>query len=163
VLEGRDGSKIHCGAAHLAVSEWMKTPIQRLPNRGDNWRMVQFTIRCHPVVPVATDELERWLELEVHELRAAAPQGTIRLSRLTQTLQSTDLGIGWLVELELPEGQPLLARDRLAEALRDMRLLGLQPTLLTPLSLSDWTSWRDDRATVVSSRAPSANGVGYGE
>jgi hypothetical protein len=59
--------------------------------------MVQFTVRCHPVVPVATDELERWLELEVHELRAEAPQGTIRLSRLTQTLQGAGLDIGWLL------------------------------------------------------------------
>ena len=139
----------------------MKTPIPRPANKVDNRRMVQFTIRCHPVVPVATDELERWLELEVHELRAEAPQGTIRLSRLTQTLQSADLDIGWLLELELPEGQPLLARDRLAEAFRDMHLLGLQPTLLTPLDLSDWSSWRDDRATVVSSPAHSANGAGH--
>jgi hypothetical protein len=125
--------------------------------------MVQFTIRCHPVAPVATEEIERWLELEVHELRASAPQGTIRLSRLTQTLQSTDLGIGWLLELGLPEGQPLLARDRLAEVLRDMHLLGLQPTLLAPLDLSEWTSWKEEHATVGSSLAPSANGAGDDE
>ncbi|HEV3377518.1 MAG TPA: hypothetical protein VG126_09595 [Thermoleophilaceae bacterium] len=36
-----------------------------------------------------------------------------------------------LVELELADSEPLLAGHRLAEALRDMRLLGLQPTLLT--------------------------------
>jgi hypothetical protein len=38
---------------------------------------------------------------------------------------------GWL-ELELDPNEPLLAGDRLHHALRDMRLLGLQPTLLTP-------------------------------
>jgi hypothetical protein len=108
--------------------------------------MVQLTIRCHPLVPVAAEELERWLELEVHELRADAPEGTIRLSRLTQALESTDLGIGWLLELDLPEGQPLLSRDRLAEVLRDMHLLGLQPTVMAPMDLAEWTSQEDDRA-----------------
>ena len=119
--------------------------------------MVQLTIRCHPLVPVETEELERWLDLEVHELRADAPEGTIRLSRLTQTLKSADLGIGWLLELELPEGQPLLSRDRLAEVLRDMHLLGLQPTVLTPLDPSE-LSREDDGATLVSSPALSNGG-----
>lgn len=119
--------------------------------------MVQLTIRCHPVVPVETEELERWLDLEVHELRADAPEGTIRLSRLTQTLASGDLGIGWLLELELPEGQPLLSRDRLAEVLRDMHLLGLQPTVLTPLDQSE-LSREGDSGTLVSSPAPSNGG-----
>jgi hypothetical protein len=98
--------------------------------------MVQITIRCHPRVPISSDELERWLEQQVDALRAEAPQGTIRLSRLTQGLPSSDVDIGWLLELELPEEDPLLERNRLAESLRDMRLLGLQPTLLAPLDLS---------------------------
>jgi hypothetical protein len=63
--------------------------------------MVQLAIRCHPRVPISTDELEGWLEIEVKDLRAQAPHATVRLSRLTQ-------------------------------ALRDMHLLGLQPTLLAP-------------------------------
>ena len=137
----------------------MKTPIPRASKWVDNRPMIQLTIRCHPLVPVATDELERWLEIEVHDLRAEAPQGTIRLSRLTQASEGADLDIGWLLELELPEGQPLLARDRIAAALRDMRLLGLQPTMLTPIDLSDWSSAanapRDRRAVTVSS----ANGI----
>jgi hypothetical protein len=93
--------------------------------------MVQLAIRCHPRVPVSADELERWLEQQLNDLRAEAPHGTIRLSRLTQGLPSA---IGWLVELELGEEEPLLAGNRLADALRDMRLLGLQPTLLAPTS-----------------------------
>jgi hypothetical protein len=96
--------------------------------------MVQLAIRCHPRVPVAADELEQWLEQQVNDLRAQAPHGTIRLSRLTQGLPSA---IGWLIELELADGEPLLADDRLADALTDMRLLGLQPTLLTPTA---WTN-----------------------
>ena len=91
--------------------------------------MVSLAIRCHPRVPVSADELEAWLEQQVTHLRAEAPHGTIRLSRLTQGLPSPN---GWLIEVELDDDEPLLARERLAHVLRDMRLLGLQPTLLEP-------------------------------
>lgn len=93
--------------------------------------MTQLVIRCQPRVPVSPDELEGWLELEVKDLRAQAPQATVRLSRLTQDGRDSQLDIGWLIELELTPDAPLLAGDRLARALRDMRLLGLQPTLFT--------------------------------
>ena len=98
--------------------------------------MVQLAIRCHPCAPVAADELEGWLERQVHELRAAAPQGTLRLSRLTQDGPSSDLKIGWLIELELADGEPLLGGRLLVDSLRDMRLLGLQPTVLAPRDVS---------------------------
>jgi hypothetical protein len=91
--------------------------------------MVQLTIRCQPRVPVAADEVERWLEHQVGKLRADAPHATIRLSRLSQGLPTA---IGWLIELELADEEPLLAETHLDDALRDMRLLGLQPTLLAP-------------------------------
>jgi hypothetical protein len=94
--------------------------------------MVQLAIRCHPYVPVEADELEVWLERQVDDLRAEAPRATVRLSRLTQDRPDTNLDVGWLVELDLDEGEPLLAGHRIADALRDMRLLGLQPTLLAP-------------------------------
>jgi hypothetical protein len=81
---------------------------------------------------MSAEELERWLGQQVARLRAEAPHGTVRLSRLTQELPSVDLGIGWLLERELREGEPLLAPARLAEVLMDMRLLGLEPTLLAP-------------------------------
>jgi hypothetical protein len=100
--------------------------------------MVQLAIRCHPCVPVAAEELERWLERQAHDLRAQAPQAIVRLSRLTQGRPGADLDNGWLVELELDEGEPLLAGHRLADALRDMRLLGLQPTLLAPRETSTY-------------------------
>jgi hypothetical protein len=88
--------------------------------------MAQVTIRCQPRVPVAADEVERWLEHQVGKLRAEAPHATIRLSRLTQGLPNA---IGWLIELELGDDEPLLAGNHLDDALRDMRLLGLRPTL----------------------------------
>ncbi len=98
--------------------------------------MVQLAIRCHPVVPVSAEELEQWLDQQLRDLRAEAPLGIIRMSRLTQGSTGSNCYIGWLVELELPEGEPLLAGDRLFDALRDMRLLGLQPTLLAPTARS---------------------------
>jgi hypothetical protein len=91
--------------------------------------MVQLAIRCHPCAPVSADELEVWLDQQVRELRAAVPQATLRLCRLTQGGPSSDLNIGWLIELELADGEPL-GGQLLADSLRDMRLLGLQPTLL---------------------------------
>jgi hypothetical protein len=89
--------------------------------------MVQLAIRCHPRAPVSLDELEGWLEQHVDELRTAAPRAILRLSRLTQGGPATDLEIGWLVELELADGEPLLGGARLADSLMDMRLIGLQP------------------------------------
>jgi hypothetical protein len=106
----------------------------------DDWGMVQFAIRCQPRVPVSADELEGWLEWQVEELRAQAPRSVVRLSRLTQGRTHTGLDVGWLIELELDEREPLLAGDGLADALRDMRLLGLQPTLLAPREA--WTNGR---------------------
>ena len=102
--------------------------------------MLQLAIRCHPCVPVSADELEPWLEKQLDALRADTPHGTLRLSRLTQGAPDLDLENGWLIELDLPEGEPLLTGRRLADALRDMRLLGLQPTLLAPHEA--WTNGR---------------------
>jgi hypothetical protein len=100
---------------------------------GHEQPMLKLTIRCHPGVPVAPDELERWLTAQVRELRAGAPRAIIRLSRLTQDFPSSEAGIGWLLELEMPEGSALLTRGRLANTLGEMRLLGIEPTALTPL------------------------------
>ena len=102
--------------------------------------MLQLAIRCHPCVPVSADELEPWLEKQLDELRADAPHGTLRLSRLTQGAPDVNLENGWLIELDLPAGEPLLTGRRLGDALRDMRLLGLQPTLLAPHGA--WTNGR---------------------
>jgi hypothetical protein len=102
--------------------------------------MLQLAIRCHPCVPVSADELEPWLEKQLDQLRVDVPHGTLRLSRLTQGAPDLDLENGWLIELDLPEGEPLLTGRRLADALRDMRLLGLQPTLLAPREA--WTNGR---------------------
>jgi hypothetical protein len=95
--------------------------------------MLKLTIRCHPGVPVDSDELERWLTAQVSELRAGAPRAIIRLSRLTQHFPNGDAAIGWLLELEMPEGSPLLSEGRLTHVMADMRLLGIEPTALAPV------------------------------
>jgi hypothetical protein len=125
--------------SHLSPRGCRLAPIAAGTVGVDDWCMVQLAIRCHPCAPVSADELERWLERQVRELRAAAPHGTVRLSRLTQG-RPDKLYVGWLVELELAAGEPLLGEHRLADALRDMRLLGLQPTLLAPRGA--WTNGR---------------------
>jgi hypothetical protein len=94
--------------------------------------MAMFAIRCHPCVPVSPDELEQWLEQQVADIRAAAPQSAVRLLRLTQALPSGDVDVGWLLELEFCESDRLPVLDRLAEAMRDMKLLGFQPRVLAP-------------------------------
>jgi hypothetical protein len=121
--------------------------------------MVQLTIRCHPRVPVAAEELERWLDQQVEGLRAQAARGTVRLSRLVQELPSVDIGIGWLLELELPEDEPLLDKDGLAAVLRDMWLLGLQPMLLVPQELSKWSALGGDGAGEAAGCADHASGA----
>src|SRR5687768_15095569 len=72
--------------------------------------MVQVAIRCHPRAPTPAEEFASWLEREVADLRAEAPQGTVRLSSLTQHLPNTDVDIGWLLELEVPDDDPLQGR-----------------------------------------------------
>jgi hypothetical protein len=95
--------------------------------------MLKLTIRCHPGVPIESHELESWLTAQVSELRAGAPRAIIRLSRLTQHLSSGDAAIGWLLELEMPEGSPLLNEGRLRNLMADMLLLGIEPTALAPI------------------------------
>jgi hypothetical protein len=91
---------------------------------------VQVAIRCHPYAPVASDELEGWLTREVDRIRAAAPNATVRLMRLSQALSAGRVAVGWLIELEGLCGEVALTDLQLDAVLRDMRLLGLQPTVL---------------------------------
>jgi hypothetical protein len=125
----------------------MLTPISTEPVASTLGGMVQLAIRCHPGVPVSIDELEGWLEGQVDELRSNAPHATIRLSRLTQSAPRAELSIGWLVELELDEGHPLLDGHWLADSLTDMRLLGLQPTLFAPRGVNSAPGGSSARAT----------------
>ena len=50
---------------------------------------------------------------------------------------SAEAGIGWMIELDAANGERPLDEDSLAAALRDMRLLGLQPTVLRAAGSGD--------------------------
>ena len=102
--------------------------------------MAKLTILCHPVTPVASAELEDWLELQLDQIRSSAPV-IVRTSRLIHTLPSSEAAAGWLIEVELTDEVHPVDRDDLSNALadvfNDMRFLGMQPMLLFPHDLSD--------------------------
>jgi hypothetical protein len=120
--------------AHAGFRRCRLRPIPMTAVGPDNHPMVQLAIRCHPCIPVPAEDLEGWLERQLVELRATAPEGIVRLSRLTQGMPSGKVDIGWLIELELHPDEAPLTQERLGEALRDMRLLGLEPKVLAPLA-----------------------------
>ncbi len=102
--------------------------------------MTEFSIRCHPSVPLEAADLEEWLEARAADLRAAWPTATIRLFRLTQPLSSETIDIGWLLEASLPVEKKEVDAW-LSETLRDMRLLGFQPVLSRAASTTGDLHW----------------------
>ena len=96
-------------------------------------------IRCRSCTPASAGELSGWLEERVAELREGTPQLLVRLTRLAQDLPGATVDDGWLIEVELQGQQvdgPFTAlMATLEEILRDMRILGLDPTLLVPVGL----------------------------
>ena len=92
--------------------------------------MHQLVIRCRPLGPIHSDEIDAWLRAELNRLREHAPHAALRLLRTRQALPSGDADAGWLIELDGAGGEPALDDDGLARILRDLRLLGLQPMVL---------------------------------
>lgn len=101
--------------------------------------MNALVIRCRSCTPASTVELTDWLEAKVADLREQEPRLLIRLTRLRQELADAAIDDGWLIEVELPAdpagGLPAPVAATLEEALRDMRILGLAPTVLVPARL----------------------------
>jgi hypothetical protein len=95
--------------------------------------MRQLAIRCQPTTPLPTKEVEQWLETEVARLRAEDPHSSFHWHRVTTTATDPSAGNGWLIELEATSGGDALDEERIAAVLRDLRLLGLVPTLLYAL------------------------------
>ena len=110
--------------------------LQRPPRGAASGRLAfalrgkRLAIRCLPRVPVAIPDLEQWLDRQLDEFRQRDGQATLRPSRLTSARPNRDIAISWLIELEVPRDKPVPAWDHVASMLRDLRLLGLQPTLL---------------------------------
>ncbi|MBS1843512.1 MAG: hypothetical protein JST53_03750 [Actinobacteria bacterium] len=92
--------------------------------------MSQIAVRCHPYAPVATEEVQKWLTEEVGRLREDAPDATIRLLRLSQAGPEGEIGVGWQIELGVTLSDAPLDQRCLADLLGDLRLLGLQPSVL---------------------------------
>lgn len=124
-------------------------------------------IRCHAYAPVAPDELEGWLARDVDEIRAAAPNATVRFMRLSQAGSAGHVAVGWLIELEGIHGEVALTDLQLDAVLRDMRLLGLQPTFLGSSDAGSRDSnrhrshMRTDAALVVCGGDSNAPGSGH--
>jgi hypothetical protein len=93
--------------------------------------MRRVAIRCEPRASVPEEEVEQWLEQEMGRLRGVAPRATLRLHRITAIESSGDGRAGWLIELDATGGGAPLPESSLDATLRDMRLLGLRPRLLT--------------------------------
>lgn len=96
-------------------------------------------IRCRSCTPASAEDLADWLEAKVTELREGTPQLLVRLARLVQDLPDATVDDGWLIEVELQsqeeDGPFTSLMIALEELLRDMRILGLDPTLLMPVAL----------------------------
>lgn len=92
--------------------------------------MSQIAVRCHPYAPVATEEVQKWLTAEVGRLREEAPDAAIRLLRLSQAGPEGEIGVGWQIELGITLPEAPLDQQSLSELLGDLRLLGLQPSVL---------------------------------
>jgi hypothetical protein len=96
-------------------------------------------VRCRSCTPTSAAELTDWLEAKAAELREGTPGLVVRLTRLAQDLPSATVDDGWLLEVELPgvekDGPFTMLMSSLEEIIRDMRVLGLDPTLLVPVNL----------------------------
>ena len=104
---------------------------------ADNRHMRRLAIRCQPASPTPTKEVEQWLEHEVERLRAGTPHASFHVHRITATESTGDVGTGWLIELDATGGGDPLDREGVDAVLRDLRLLGLCPTLLRTLENGD--------------------------
>ncbi|HET9163302.1 MAG TPA: hypothetical protein VFN89_07670 [Solirubrobacterales bacterium] len=92
--------------------------------------MSQIAVRCHPFAPVSDEDLQQWLTAEVRRLGEEAPGAAIRLLRLSQAGPEGEIGVGWQIELGISPPELPLDDQSLAELLGDLRLLGLQPSVL---------------------------------
>jgi hypothetical protein len=115
--------------------KWISAPIASPYAKADDRYMSQVAVRCHPFAPVASEELRGRLTAEVDRLRGDAPEAAIRLLRLSQPGSEGEIEVGWQIELSVvPPGSPLDDRT-LRRLLRNLRLLGLQPSVLRAGSL----------------------------
>jgi hypothetical protein len=94
--------------------------------------MTQIAVRCRAKDRGSGVRFEQWLE----QRRAASPilmtDGTVRVSRLCPAVVTVRGGGGWLIEFELRREESQLDWQDVAAMVTDLRLLGLEPTILAP-------------------------------
>lgn len=101
--------------------------------------MSSLVIRARSCTPASSAELTDWLEEKLAELREDRPELIVRMALLARDLPDATFDDGWLIEVELqgkePAGPFASMMASVAELLRDMRILGLDPILLVPVRL----------------------------
>jgi hypothetical protein len=110
--------------------------------------MTEISIRCRAENHEAALRFEQWLG----QKRAASPilmtDGTVRVSRLAPALATVRGGAGWLIEFDLQEDAVLIDCQCVAAVITDLRLLGLEPIVLSPRGISSLPDRPHAEATV---------------
>jgi hypothetical protein len=110
--------------------------------------MTGVSIRCRAEDHEAALRFEQWLG----QKRAASPilmtDGTVRVSRLAPALTTVRGGAGWLIEFQLQEDEALIDWQSVAAVVTDLRLLGLEPTVLIPRGTSGRPNRSHAEATI---------------
>jgi len=85
---------------------------------------------CSRPASLAPDEAETWLHGAVEKLSAAAPAQALTVAALHEGDADGAVEWDWLVEVDLPDHDGQDARRGLSELLLDLRLLGMQPSVV---------------------------------
>jgi hypothetical protein len=88
--------------------------------------MASILIRCTGGTDIPADALADWLEPQVSRIDNKVRVTALRLEHVDDF---SGHPAGWLVELDVADGDLAHAEDSLAEILTDMRLLGLRPAV----------------------------------
>jgi hypothetical protein len=106
--------------------------------RLDHGGVTELAIRCRAPDPESAVRFEQWLGQKCTSSPILMTDGTVRVSRLAPALVTVRASAGWLLEFELCQEESLLDWQCLAAMVTDLRLLGLEPTILTPPGLRSW-------------------------
>ena len=92
--------------------------------------MARVLLLCSRPASLAPDEAETWLRGAVEKLSAVAPAQALAVAALHDGNADRAVEWDWLVELDLPDHDDQDARRGLSELLLDLRLLGMQPSVV---------------------------------
>jgi len=106
--------------------------------------VTQLAIRCRAQDHESAVRFEHWLGQKQDTSPILMTGGTVRVSRLAPALVTVRAGMGWLLEFELRQEDSLLDSQCLAALITDLRLLGLEPTILTSPDPRTWPPRRVD-------------------